>query len=111
MVATAILGAGLGAVTAGVAMAVRTAALTEGYEQARLLAEEQLSLFLIDWEGGEAERKGDAAGRNWQVAARPHPKIAGLYEITAEVGFRAAGAERAFRLETREVERGKDRGR
>lgn len=53
MVAVAILGAGLGAVTAGIAMAVRTTALAEGYEQARLIAEERLTLFLADWQGGE----------------------------------------------------------
>lgn len=107
--AVAILGAGLGAVTAGVAMAVRTTALTEGYEQARLTAEDRLALFLADWPDGGVEQSGEEGGRTWRIHAREHPEIAGLYEVAVEVGFRAAGAERSFRLETREVDRG-DRG-
>ena len=105
MVATAILGVGLTAVVTGVAMAVRSVALAVGYEQARLLGETQLALFLAERPVRSAQRTGNEGNMSWRVSGEAEPGQEGLLRIAAEVRFYAPGGDRVLTLETWEAER------
>lgn len=105
MVATTILGVGLVAVSGSIATAVRSAALANGYEQARQIAESRLALFLATRPQGTGNSSGIDGVISWSISARPHSELAGLLDVSVEASFFAAGGKRTLSLHTLEASR------
>jgi prepilin-type N-terminal cleavage/methylation domain-containing protein len=105
MVATAILAVGLAAISGAISMAVRSTALSTGYERARQVAENQLALFLLQRPDKARRLQGDEGQISWQLRAEQDPEREGLLQISVEARFFSAGGERSVILQTREMAR------
>ena len=105
MVATVILGLGLATIAGSIATAVRSAALSSGYEQARQIAESRLALFLATQPDSASRSSGQDGVVAWSLTAVPHNELVDLLEVTVEASFFAAGGTRTLALHTLEVNR------
>lgn len=102
MVATAILCAGLAAIVSALGMAVQSTAISNGYEKARLVAENQLAAFLVEGLLLDREAKGRENGLEWRIKAQTNPGLPDLYDVEVAVDFRAGAAQRTLVLSTRQ---------
>jgi len=105
MIAVAILGVSLAAISGAISTAVRSVSLSSRYEQARQVAESRLALFLAQKPVVAGNYSGEDGNIAWEIGALPNPEINGLMNITVEVSFFAAGGRRNYTLRTREAVR------
>ena len=105
MVATAILGISLAAISGAISMAIRSTSLSSHYEQARQVAENQLALFLAQRPEKAQQKKGEQGSVRWQLKAEPDSEQEGLLHVTIEARFFVAGGERSVVLTTHEMSR------
>lgn len=105
MVAVSILAVALTAVSGALGMVVRSMALSSGYERARTVAENELSLFLAKIPERPIKTKGVSDGVHWDLRAENDEELEGLLRVVIQAKFYTAGGDRSVVLETRETNR------
>ncbi len=103
MVATVILGVGLATISGTVATTVRSTSLATGYENARVLAESQLAIFLASTPIAAGKKDGRRDNATWQITATENAEIPNLIDIKIQVEFYATGGTRTVELVTAEL--------
>ena len=103
MVATVILGVGLATISGTIATTVRSTSLATGYENARILAESELALFLANAPVEAGKQSGNEGNVSWEIVATTNADVSNLIDITIHVEFYATGGARTFELTTAQL--------
>ena len=106
MVALAILGTGLAAVSLTYSLSLRELAQARQYEEARMEADRVLARMLA--RGGEPafseQGRGERPGYSWRAEGRPDPVRGGVSEVTVTVFFPPGSRGRELSLATAQAD-------